>query len=241
MNTPAMDDARGAALVLALWALALLSLMMAVVVGTVRLENRQSAYALQRTRALLAAESGLAWVVRDLSSNPPAMIADGRRYQLTIEDAQLSIELQSERGKIDLNQVSAKDFDQVVRYLGASPEQGRRLSGELLARRSAANPPRVVEELQLFAAMDRRLYARLAPNLTLWTGLARPDTRLATAPLRAALKLPAAVLESPAGPIYSAQITSALTTAVSATLNVTFLLNPQAGGTQLYRVLRWQE
>ncbi|KPA95267.1 hypothetical protein PF70_04709, partial [Pseudomonas asplenii] len=50
MKTPSLHDTRGAALVLALWALALLSLMMAVVVGSVRLENRQSAYALQRTR-----------------------------------------------------------------------------------------------------------------------------------------------------------------------------------------------
>ncbi|KPA88536.1 hypothetical protein ACMGT0_08805 [Pseudomonas sp. RHF3.3-3] len=241
MKTPSLHDTRGAALVLALWALALLSLMMAVVVGSVRLENRQSAYALQRTRALLAAESGLARVVQDLSGKTPTMIADGRRYHLTIEDAQLSLELHSERGKIDLNQVSAEDFEQVVRYLGASPGQARRLSRELAERRSASNPPRSVEALQLFAAMDRPLYARLAPNLTLWTGQARPDPDLATAPLRAALKLPPPVLESPAGPLYSARIKATLPSAVSATLSVTFLLNPQAGGLQLYRVLRWQE
>ncbi|KPA95266.1 hypothetical protein PF70_04708, partial [Pseudomonas asplenii] len=56
----------------------------------------------------------------------------------------------------------------------------RRLSRELAERRSASNPPRSVEALQLFAAMDRPLYARLAPNLTLWTGQARPDPDLAT-------------------------------------------------------------
>ncbi|MFC3944967.1 general secretion pathway protein GspK [Pseudomonas gingeri NCPPB 3146 = LMG 5327] len=236
-----MNRARGAALVLALWALALLSLMMAVVVGTLRLENRQSAYTLQHTRALLAAESGLAVVVQDLSSKTPGMIADGRLYRLTIEEAQVSVELHGERGKLDLNQVSVEDFTRVVRYLGASPDQGRRLARELLARRNGGTPIRSLEELQLLAAMDRRLYAQLAPNLTLWTGLAQPDPSLATEPLRTALKLASPVLAGTAGPIYSARIQAAVTATTSATLNVTFLLNPQAEGTQRYRVLRWQE
>ncbi|WP_248799993.1 general secretion pathway protein GspK [Pseudomonas sp. MWU13-2105] len=236
-----MNGQRGAALVLALWALALLSLMMAVVVGTVRLENRQSAYALQHTRALLAAESGLALVVRSLSAKVPGMIADGRRYQLNVDDAQLTVELHSERGKLDLNQVPAEAFNQVLGYLGASPAQGRKLTRELLAHRTGDNPLWAVEQLQVFAAMDRTLYARLAPNLTIWTGLAEPDPSYATAPLRAALKLPAPVLESPAGAIYSARIRAVRVAPFSANLDVTFVLDPQAQGTQLYRVLRWQE
>ncbi|WP_017132004.1 hypothetical protein, partial [Pseudomonas agarici] len=204
-------------------------------------KNRQSAYALQHARALLAAESGLALVVQDLSSKTPRIIADGRRYRLNVEDAQVSVELHSERGKLDLNQVSPEDFNRVVRYLGASPAQGKKLTRELLARRNGSRPIRAVEEFQLFAAMDRQLYARLAPNLTPWTGLAQPDPSLATAPLRAALKLAAPAIASPAGPIYNAQIQATLPATVAANLNVTFLLNPQAEGTQLYRVLRWQE
>jgi len=236
-----MNGQRGAALVLALWALALLSLMMAVVVGTVRLENRQSAYALQHARALLAAESGLALVVQSLAAKVPGMIADGRAYHLTVEDAQLTVELRSERGKLDLNQVSPEAFNQVLGYLGASPGQSRKLTQELLARRTGNNPLQTIEQLQGFAAMDRTLYGQLAPNLTIWTGLPQPDPTYATGPLQAALKLPAPLVESPAGPIYSAQIQAVLVAPFTADLNVTFLLNPQAEGTQLYRVLRWQE
>ncbi|NWA25422.1 general secretion pathway protein GspK [Pseudomonas gingeri] len=236
-----MNSQRGAALVLALWALALLSLMMAVVVGTVRLENRQSAYALQHARALLAAESGLALVVQSLAAKVPGMIADGRAYHLNLEDAQLTVELRSERGKLDLNQVSPEAFNQVLGYLGASPAQGRKLTQELLARRTRNDPLSAIEQLQVFAAMDSALYGQLAPNLTLWTGLPQPDPTYATALLRAALKLPAPLLESSPGQIYSAQIQAVLVAPFAANLNVTFLLNPQAEGTQLYRVLRWQE
>ncbi len=236
-----MNSQRGAALVLALWALALLSLMMAVVVGTVRLENRQSAYALQHARALLAAESGLALVVQSLAAKVPGMIADGRAYHLNLEDAQLTVELRSERGKLDLNQASPEAFNQVLGYLGASPAQGRKLTQELLARRTRNDPLSAIEQLQVFAAMDSALYRQLAPNLTLWTGLPQPDPTYATAPLRAALKLPAPLLESSPGQIYSAQIQAVLVAPFAANLNVTFLLNPQAEGTQLYRVLRWQE
>src|SRR5471030_1779294 len=59
----AMKPQRGAALILALWALALLSLMMGAVVQAIRLENRQSAYELQHTKAQLAAEAGLALAI----------------------------------------------------------------------------------------------------------------------------------------------------------------------------------
>ncbi|TLG91598.1 general secretion pathway protein GspK, partial [Pseudomonas edaphica] len=59
-----MKRQRGAALLMVLWALALLGLIMAGVVDTLRLENRQSAFSLQQTHARLAAQAGLALTIQ---------------------------------------------------------------------------------------------------------------------------------------------------------------------------------
>ncbi len=236
-----MKPQRGAALILALWALALLSLMMGAVVQAIRLENRQSAYELQHTKAQLAAEAGLALAIQALTTSPATLIADGRPYALSFDDAQLTVKVYSERGKLDVNFASADSLARLTQYLGASPAQANQIAAEISTRRASSNPLKAIEELQSFPGMDPTLYEQLAPDLTLWTGLGQPDPSFASEVVRSALKLGPSPLGRNPGTVLSVHAQAVLATGASAELNVAFLLNPQGDGTQLYRVLRWQE
>ncbi|MGY2224939.1 hypothetical protein ACW9IK_19820 [Pseudomonas gingeri] len=236
-----MKRQRGAALILALWALALLSVMMGAVVQSIRLENRQSTYELQHAKALLAAQAGLALAIQSLASPPSTMIADGRAYSLPFDDAQLTVKAYSDRGKLDLNFANLDNFIRLATFLGASPAQSQQLTDEMSLRRANANTLKAIEELQQFPGMDPTLYERLAPHLTLWTGLGQPDPSFAAETVRAALKLGPPVPGRSPGTILTVHSQAILATGVSADLDVTFFLTPQGEGTQLYRVLRWQE
>lgn len=236
-----MKRQRGAALIIALWALTLLSVLMGAVVQSIRLESRQSANELQHTRTQLAAEAGLALAIQALSTSPSGMIVDGRPYSLPFDDAQLTLQVYSERGKLDLNFASAEHFTRLISYLGASTEQTTQLAAHLNARRADGFNLKTLEEFQQFPSMDPSLYERLTPYLTLWTGLGQPDASFASETVRTALKLGPAVPGRNAGTALSVHVQAVLATGASTDLNVTFILNPQGDGTQLYRVLRWQE
>ncbi|MDX9669577.1 MULTISPECIES: PilX N-terminal domain-containing pilus assembly protein [unclassified Pseudomonas] len=236
-----MRTQRGAALIVALWALALLSLIVGTAVQTTRLENRQSAYELHHLEAQLAAEAGFAMALKDLSSSKSVMIADGRPYPFFFEDTQLTLRVYSERGKLDLNFCSIESLTLLASFFGASPNQTQQMAQELSKRRANLSTIKAIEELQQFPEMDSRLYVQMEPFLTLWSGLVQPDTSFALAPVRAALKLEIPVSRGNPGSVLSAKIYAIHTTGTTADLNVTFLLNSQGDNAQLYRVLRWQE
>src|SRR5471030_1710899 len=90
-----MKRQRGAALLLVLWALALLSVLLGGLAGWVQLQSRQALWLRQHTQTVLAAEAGIALVMADRR-----WIADGRDIELTFDDAQLHVSLRSERGKL---------------------------------------------------------------------------------------------------------------------------------------------
>src|SRR5471032_379919 len=89
-----MRRQRGAALLLVLWALALLSVLLGGLAGWVQLQSRQALWLRQHTQTVLAAEAGIALALADRR-----WIADGRDMPLTFDDAQLQVSLRSERRK----------------------------------------------------------------------------------------------------------------------------------------------
>lgn len=237
-----MRKQKGVALIVSLWALALLSVLVGGVVTAVRLENQQSAYELRRSHALISAEAGLALAVESLlSSHLAGFVADGRDNVLMFDSVKLNISMRSERGKLDVNFADVHSIERLLRYLGAAPDQASQLGEQLQNLRSARQTIKVVEQLQTLPSMDATLYARLEPNVTLWSGLIWPDAAFATTDIRAALALPNSLINSNPGNIVSVRSQAQLTDGFSASVQVTLYLAPNGEGPQLYRVLRWQE
>lgn len=236
---------RGVALLLTLWALAMLSLLMLEIITMVRLENRQALHQLQQARADLSAEAGLALAVMHLSDprRDQRWRADGQPHAMPIENGQLTLRVYSDMGKVDLNSSSPELFARLARILGASGGEAGQLAMTLRARQADAEitPLRVLEEAMQLPGMSSDLFERLLPYITVWSGYDEPVAALASAPVRQALgqSLGAPGDAVDPGPVLSVTCETQLNNGARATLNATFLLTLD-GGTQAYRLLRWQ-
>ncbi|RRV04472.1 general secretion pathway protein GspK [Pseudomonas sp. v388] len=242
---PVPQQQRGVALLVVLWVLALLSLLLGGLAGWVQLESRQALWLRQNTQALLSAEAGLNMTVQGLldPTQRKRWVADGRFTALRLDDTQLTISIRSERGKLDLNSAPAADMARVFQACGADKRQASALAQAVAAQRNDGESPlRVVEEVRVLPGMTRALYARLLPEITVLSGLDRPDPAFASALLRRALNLPnqSAVGADP-GAVLSIDSRAERPGGVVALLQTTVLLSPSEGGAQPYRVLRWQE
>jgi general secretion pathway protein K len=240
-----MSRQNGVALLLVLWALATLSLLLGGLAGWVQLQTRQAAWQRQHTQGLLAAQAGMNLALQALLdvNHRPRWPADGRAVPLAFDDARLVVRVSSERGKLDLNAASNEDITRVAQACGADRDQAARLGRALQARRDgSAAPLRVIEELRQVPGMTQHLYGRMAPVVTLWSGMARPDSAFASPLLRGTLNLaqPIAVGSDP-GSVLSIDSQAQLPDGVIARLQTTVLLSPSEGNAQPYRVLRWQE
>ena len=240
-----MKRQRGVALLLVLWVLALLSTLLAGLVGWVHLQNRQALWQRQQTQALLAAEAGIGMAVLAQLDRDPVRHwrADGQPHALQFDEASLAVSLTSEAGKLDINAAPVDSLARLVVACGGSAEQSAQLSQALNQRRRGDRAPlRTIEEVRELAGMDQHRYTCASAHLTLWSGLPAPDARLASPWLRRALKLPqSSATTTEAGPVITLQSRATLPGGFSKTLTVTLLLNPSKEGVRPYRVLRWQE
>lgn len=240
-----MNRQCGVALLLVLWAVATLSLLLGGLAGWVQLETRQALWQRQHTQALLAAQAGMNLALQALLdvNHRPRWVADGRAVPLAFDDARMVVSVSSERGKLDLNAASHEDITRVAQACGADRDEATRLGQALQARRDgSAAPLRVIEELRQVSGMTQRLYQRMAPEVTLWSGLSRPDAAFASPLLRSALNLPQKTATgTDPGSVLSIDSQAQLPDGVVARLQTTVLLSPSEGNAQPYRVLRWQE
>jgi len=242
---PVRQRQRGVALLLVLWALALLSVLLGGLAAWVQLESRQALWQRQHTQALLAAEAGLNLAVQGLSDpqQRKRWVADGRTVTLRFDDAQLRVSVRSERGKLDLNSAPASDIARLAQACGATRDQATAMAQLIEGRRGGNSAPlRVIEEVRQLPGMSQALYSQLLPQVTLWSGLDRPDPAFASALLRRALNLPnqSAVGADP-GEVLVIDIHAQRPGGFHAELQTTVLLSPSEGSAQPYRVLRWQE
>ncbi|RMT80873.1 proteinral secretion pathway protein K [Pseudomonas viridiflava] len=236
---------QGVALLVVLWVLALLSLLLGGLAGWVQLESRQALWLRQSTHALLAAEGGLNMAVQGLldPTQRKRWVADGRPVALRLDDTQLLISIRSERGKLDLNSAPAADIARLLQACGASRNLASSIAQTVEAQRDDGQAPlRVVEEVRQLPGMTQALYARLLPEVTLWSGLDRPDPAFASALLRRALNLPnQSAVGADAGEVLAIDSRAERPDGVVALLQTIILLSPSEGSAQPYRVLRWQE
>ncbi len=236
---------RGVALLLVLWVLALLSLLLGGLAGWVQLQTRQAAWHRQHTQALLAAEAGVALTLQALAdpTQRKQWVADGREVPLTFDDAQLRVSVRSDLGKLYLNSADVGDFARLALACGATQAQADQLARALEVRRNQGHAPfRVVEELRQLPGMSRALYSEMVPEISLWSGLDRPDPAFASPLMRRALNLPRqSAVGANAGDVLVIDSRAQRPGGYHAQLQVTVLLSPAQGSAQPYRVLRWQE
>jgi len=233
-----MKHQRGVALLLALWVLALLSVMLGGLAGWVQLQSRQAAWYRQHASAEFAAEAGLNLAVQGLLDplQRQYWVADGR-------ETVLQFDVYSERGKLDLNSAPGSELARLAQACGASQQQvAAMVQGLEARRRDDAAPLRVIEEIRQLPGMTLALYSQMLPDVTLWSGLDRPDAAFASPLLRRALHLgsPSAVGATP-GDVLLIDSRAERPGGYHARLRTTLLLSLAPGSAQPYRVLRWQE
>ena len=209
--------ARGAALVLVLWLLALLAATIGAFALSARMEYMQGRVTADLGGGQEIAHAGIDYALSRMRATPtqPAWHGDGRRYRWQFDGHTVDLHIVDETGKVDLNQADYPLLEGLLRALAVEPARASQLAGAILDWRdpddlrqpaggaesadyAAAGLPYgarnarfdSVGELQRLLGMDPALYAQLAPQVTVF-GRGRPDPRYAGAPVLTALGLDA--------------------------------------------------
>ncbi|WP_312913941.1 type II secretion system protein GspK [Stenotrophomonas sp.] len=213
-------NSRGAALVLVLWLVALLTTTIAAFALTARVEHLQGRTMGDMAAGQELAHAGVDYALSRMRGTPgqPAWHADGRPYRWQFADHRITLRIIDETGKVDLNQASPVLLQGLLRAVGAEQARAQQLAGAIMDWRdnddlkqpgggaessdyAAAGYPYgaknarfdSIGELQRVLGMDAALYAQLAPHITVF-GAAQPNPRFAQGPVLTAMGLDAAVL-----------------------------------------------
>lgn len=197
----------GVALLVVLWACTLLAILVGGFASLARVETEQARYSLSLVRARYAAEAGVMRAIHDVYEGRKAgriqgpeegerWIGDGRAFPFSVGGTQVSVVVEDEAGKIDLNAADANVLTSLFVAGGAQRSQAQRIAKEVVTWRTTAATPDTeairrysdagrpyaprqarfpsIEELQSVLGMDASLFARVEPALTLWSGLEKP-------------------------------------------------------------------
>ncbi|MGV8995829.1 MAG: general secretion pathway protein GspK [Parvibaculaceae bacterium] len=205
---------RGLALVSVLWALSILSLLAVIVVTTsslsYRIERNSWEHVVEKTIADAALHRAVLSLLDARSSEHPRI--DGSSRSIEIQGRQVTISIQDELGKIDIN--ASPDFliDSLLESSGVESADASAMTKRIIcwrlyggAQRSdvlvdvedctadgQANSTRrgfqSIEELMLIDGMTPGVFARLEPAVTVYSG--RPDVEPQNAPMSVLMALP---------------------------------------------------
>jgi general secretion pathway protein K len=275
---------RGVALLLVLWACTLLAILLGGYAVLARTEGLQTRYQFAQTQAHYAAEAGIMRAFYGLQD--PVIqrrwIGDGRVYAMQYDEATIKVSAVSENGKVDLNSSTPEVLQGLFQAAGMVPAQAQALVGKVVEWRSASlvpadvssrhaayaaagrdygprnGPFASIEELQLVLGMTPEIYRVVAPDITIWSGNASPDTNTApplalaaipgmTAQQESAIQAtrlanandPSMALNS--GTTHSIRSEATLADGTHAVLRATMRVQTGQAGAQPYAVLRWQE
>ena len=198
--------ARGAALLLVLWLIALLTALVGGFALAARMEHLQGQVLARGVIATQAARAGIEYALVRVQEEDEHLrwVADGRPYRWAFGDATDEIRITDEQGKVDLNLAQTDLLAALFREGGADPDQSTKLAGAVIDWRdgdtltqpsggaedadyaaaglpygSKDEPFESVAELQQVLGMPKPLYARVAPFLTVFSGRANPDPAFA--------------------------------------------------------------
>ena len=210
----ALGSQNGIALVAVLWVLVLLSVIAGDFLRESRTQTQLARNLLENARARALAEAGVNRAIFDLLDPKGQWQADGTAYAFPFGDGKVSVSIQDEGGKINLNRARDEllqglfvvfdlDEEEAAHLVDANadfrdPDDLRRLNGaEESDYRAAGLPYRpknapfeVVDELQQVMGMTRQLYERVAPFVTVYTR--RPGVDPNTAPCEVLFAIPGA-------------------------------------------------
>lgn len=274
---------RGMALLLVLWAGTLLAILLGGYAVLARTQGLQARYRVAQTQAHYAAQAGLMRAIQALYDAPTRRwVADGRSYRVAFGQAQVEVSAVGENGKVDLNTAMPQVLQGLLRAAGLSPDAAQQLATHIVAWRQPPAASRVagiapldyvaagrdyrprhgpfasIEELQLVWGMTPKLYARLASQVTIWSG--RPVPNPNTAPPLALQAIPGlsaaqvqALLAARAGQspdptqnidngsTQSIKSVATLADGTKAQLRATIRWRASQTGAPPYAVLRWRE
>jgi len=207
---------RGAALLLVLWLIALLTAVVGAFALTARVEYLQGRTLSQGVVADQSARAGLEYAmtrVVDLDATRQ-WLPDGRPYEWRFGDAEVTVTIIDESGKVDINGADLELLSGLMQAVGQEREPARKLASAILDWRdpdsltqaeggaedgdySAAEMPygskdapfESIGELHLVLGMSPELVAKLEPHLTVYSGQGRPSEQYASAEVLRAMGL----------------------------------------------------
>lgn len=213
---------RGAALLLVLWLIALLTALIGAFALTARVELLQGRVLGKGAEAQEIARAAIEYALVRVADTDPAShwLPDGRTYRWDFAGSRVEISIVDETGKVDLNQADVTLLSALIKTVAGDSAPAAQLAAAIVDWRdpdpltqpsggaedpdyAAAGLPygakdapfETVAEVEQVLGMTPQLYARLEPSLTLYSGRPQPDPNYAPAPVLVALGLdPAAYL-----------------------------------------------
>lgn len=213
-----MTDMRGAALLLVLWLVALLTALVGAYALTARIEALQGRVGSRGAMAQEIARAGMEYaLVRVADRNPEThWQPNGRAYAWRFDGHDVQVRIIDETGKVDLNQADVPLLSRLMQALGEPPDASDALAAAIVDWRDADDlsqpvggaedgdyaaagrpygakdaPFETIAELEQVLGMTPDLYARLEPFLTLYSGRGQPDATYAQGPVLVAMGMDA--------------------------------------------------
>lgn len=213
-----MTGMRGAALLLVLWLVALLTALVGAYALTARIEALQGRVGSRGAMAQEIARAGMEYaLVRVADRNPEThWQPNGRAYAWRFDGHDVQVRIIDETGKVDLNQADVPLLSRLMQALGEPPDAGDALAAAIVDWRDADDlsqpvggaedgdyaaagrpygakdaPFETIAELEQVLGMTPDLYARLEPFLTLYSGRGQPDATYAQGPVLVAMGMDA--------------------------------------------------
>ncbi len=213
-----MTGMRGAALLLVLWLVALLTALVGAYALTARIEALQGRVGSRGAMAQEIARAGMEYaLVRVADRNPEThWQPNGRAYAWRFDGHDVQVRIIDETGKVDLDQADVPLLSRLMQALGEPPDASDALAAAIVDWRDADDlgqpvggaedgdyaaagrpygakdaPFETIAELEQVLGMTPDLYARLEPFLTLYSGRGQPDATYAQGPVLVAMGMDA--------------------------------------------------
>ncbi len=208
--------ARGAALLLVMWLIALLTALVGAFALTSHMENLQGRVLVRGLAAEQAARAGLEYAMTRVGAPEPERqwLPDGRPYRWDFDEAEVEVRLIDEAAKIDLNAAEAPLLTGLLQAVGVEQGVAAGLASAILdwrdpdpltqAQGGAEDPEYAsaerpygakdapfdtVAEVEQVLGMTPELYEKVAPHLTVYSGSAQPEAGFASAEVLTAMGL----------------------------------------------------
>jgi general secretion pathway protein K len=204
---PRRGRSRGVAFVVVIWVMVLLAVLLSGFVVVARTEALQARFLFDSAQARYAAEAGVSRATWELRNTDPLTmwVPDGRAYDFEFEGIQVSVEVQDESGKIDINAASLTTLTAMFKAIGIEQVEADRLAAAVVDWRDvddlvsingaedndyesaglsygAADAPfTTIGELQQVLGMTYDRYAKLQNDITIYGGMDRPNPAFASA------------------------------------------------------------